>query len=179
MTYTCSYIQGKLVAYSDDELPIEEMSEVERHLNQCYECNRLCKALHQSLAVATEFWDDGLRKTASTPAYIKLSHMKSQTKFSVTYAAAIAAAVLVILGLLSQYGHKPISPHAHKTLKQIERKIEIDVRASVLLSATEILAEMDGYRTFVTKHYQQIIELFPETSAAETATNSSSDMASL
>ena len=165
MNTTCEQIQEKLVAYADRELSQEESSNVARHVSQCPGCRDLVLALEESLAIVIEAWDRGGSQTPERSQAIRGLKPKPYR----TLIKAMAAVVLLALGLWLAIAEHGSPPAQTPSLAQIQAHIETEAKASMLLSAAQMLENLEGYQGLTARQYRQVIDIFPETSAAATA----------
>ncbi len=165
MKKTCNDIQEMLVDYADGLLPPAESNDVVGHLAECDDCQKVLAALQKSLKLAKIVWEDGLNeaqaiKTPSIPKTVKIHWLRY---------AAIAASILIItaVSVLLCFSKKPEAKQPALSFEEIEKNINDSGNAARLLAATELLAQSPQDKEFVEEQYRNIVERYPQTSAAE------------
>lgn len=165
MNIICEQIQEKLVAYTDHELSQETSADIARHVSQCPGCRDLVQALEESLAIVVDAWDEGISQTPEQRQTIK-DLTRKPYKILVKAMAAVALLALGLWLAMAEHGSPSAEP---PTLAQIQAHIETEAKASMLLSAAQMLEDLEGYKGLTAQQYRHIIDVFPETSAAATA----------
>jgi len=165
MEKSCEEIREMLVDYADGQLSPSESYEVVEHVRKCKHCRETLKALRKSLELAEVIWEDGLAETKEIRVPI---HGKAR-KIRWPRYAAIAAGILFLL--TTSIVWRTLMRPAKKELSfaEIEQKITDSGSAARLLAAAELLAEYTDDEAFVKQQYRHIIEVYPNTAAADKA----------
>jgi anti-sigma factor RsiW len=165
MDKSCEQIEKLLVDYADGELSPSELSQVAEHIGRCEGCRRTVEALKRSLDLAGIVWADGLQQIRGAG----LPQTRLASRFKWRRYAAIAAGILIVAGI-SIFSLTPTSPkQAEPTFAEIERQIEESGRAARLLAAANLLAQCPDTQNFVKNQYCYIVQMYPQTPAAEQA----------
>ena len=165
MEKSCEDIREMLVDYADGRLSPNDSNKVAEHLAKCEHCRETLKALRKSLELAEVVWEDGLSETKEIRAPIPRKIRKVRW---LRY-AAIAAGILLVL-TTSVFWRALVRPAKKElTFAEIERKINESGSAALLLAAAELLAEYTDDEAFVKQQYRHIIEVYPNTTAADKA----------
>ena len=159
----CEEIAELLVDYSDGELPEEESQIVERHLEKCHDCREYLTDLQQSLDIVQGIWQEGFAGIESVEVSAAgKPRWNRRRKYT-----AIAAGLLIAVGIVSVAMQKTFQrPSDVLTAEQVERKISNSASAVRLLATADLLREYDGVKDILSKLYEHIIAMYPDTSAA-------------
>ena len=162
---SCEDIEKILVDYSDGLLSQEENSLVEKHLNNCNNCQKLLKALNRSLELSNVIWEDNLTDIEK----VKIDVLPKIKKINFLRYASIAASILIVVtvSVLWCFFHKPEEKPLELTFEEIEKSINDSGSAAYLLAATELLAEYPDYKEIAESQYHYIAKTFQGTPAAE------------
>lgn len=165
MEKSCEMIEEMLVDYADGQLSPSDSSKVAEHLQKCEHCQKILKALQESLKLAGIIWEDGLTETEEIHTLLPLKHRKI---YWTKYLAAAAGIILMLTtSILWRTLVKPVEKEIN--FADIERTIIEAGNAARLLAATELLAEYPDAQSIVKDQYRYIVETYPETSAADKA----------
>jgi anti-sigma factor RsiW len=186
---TCEELADRIVDYVDGELPPDEAGTVARHLSECPRCRQTASDLRQSLGLAKVIWEDNLADATAIrddavgagpracpssegnrgglPLRCPHGHTANQLRRAGFYALAVAASILLVVGVLV----RPIlrqSPREQPLLaEQIERQVARAGRAAQLLAATRIVAQCEGTESVVEQQYRYILREYGDTPTAE------------
>lgn len=162
MKKSCKEVKEMLVDYADGQLSTNDSNKVAEHLAQCANCRRLHGGLQKSLGLVSVIWADNLAETEN----ISIPATKIR-KVRWSRYAAIAASILLV-ATASVVWHTLTRPKASELkFAEIEHKITESGSAARLLAAAELLSEHPEAESIVKQQYQHIIEMYPETPAAE------------
>ena len=159
----CKEIADLLVDYSDGQLPEEKSQIVERHLKKCHNCRKYLIYLQQSLDIVQGIWQEGFAEIESVGISVSAKpRWNTRRKYT-----AIAAGLLIAVGIVSVCMQKTLQrPTDVLTAEQVERKISNSASAVRLLATADLLREYDGVKDILSKLYEHIIAMYPDTSAA-------------
>ena len=161
----------KLVAYADGELPPSEAKQIAEHLATCPNCQTATEALERSLQVTQAIWQTGQAQWPETHSFDKIK----SNKWSLGKVAAIAASILLILGvgamwrLLSKPSERTRIISDEAKVAELRLKIADSSDAARLLAAAELLSKYPEAESAVRQRYRHIMETYPETVAADKA----------
>jgi len=165
MERSCEDIREMLVDYADGRLSPSEANRVAEHLAKCEHCQKILEALQRSLELAEVVWENGLAETKEIRAPI---HGKVRKIRWLRYAAIAAGILLVVTtSVVWRALVRPVKKEI--SFAEIERKIIESGSAAQLLAVTELLAEYTDDEAFVKQQYRHIIEVYPNTTAADKA----------
>jgi len=164
MEKSCEDIEQMLVDYADGQLSPSDSSMAAEHLAQCERCRMLLNGLQKSLELAGVIWADGLAETEN----IRIPAAKTR-KIRRPRHVAIAASILLVAtaSVVWRTLVRPKEPEL--TFAEIERKITESGSAARLLAAAELLSSNPEVETIVKQQYKYIVDMYPETAAAEKA----------
>ncbi len=165
MEMSCEDIRDMLVDYADGQLLPSEANRVAEHLAKCEHCQRILEALQSSLELAEVIWEDGLGDAKEIRAPIP----RKARKLRWPEYAAVAAGILFVV--TTSFFWRTLVRPARKEISfaEIEQKITESGSAARLLAAAELLAEYTDDEAFVKQQYRHIIEVYPNTTAADKA----------
>lgn len=164
-----------LVDYADGELPSDQVNLLEKHLATCEGCRSTLAALHRSLELARQVWEQneaGLANFAPTrrTAGVRLRGARI---------GAVAAAMLLLItsSLVWMSESLPpatnLHPAASETpadetvVAEFREQMERQAAAARLLAAARILARQPGGEKYAQQRYEDILSAYPETTAAQ------------
>ncbi len=165
MEKSCEDIEQMLVDYADGQLSPSDSSEVAKHLARCEHCRRLLAGLQKSLELAGVIWADGLAEIDN----IRIPATRKTRRIRWTRYAAIAASILLVVTASVVWRTLVRPEETEITFAEIERKITESASAARLLAAMELLAEYPDAQAIVNQQYRYIVEIYPETTAANEA----------
>ena len=157
----CTEIADKLTAYADGELPQQESGMVAEHLAQCPDCRKTLSALEDSLRLAHIIWDDNLTQADNIDLALPA---KPRSPRRLWYAAVAAGILLAVTCSVIRY-----ATVKEPTFQEIEQHIAQAASATRLLAALELLAEYPDAEPIVQQQYRHIVDMYPETTAADKA----------
>jgi hypothetical protein len=165
MEKNCEEIFELLVDYTDGNLSPQESAEISEHLEKCAICQKNLKALEKSLKITRFIWEDALKE--NEPVDITVS--KKASKFQWVKYSAVAATILLTLGIIAFL--KPFNKTAEPelTLTEIKQQIDDEGNSARLLTAADIIAKNPETKEIAANQYNFIIKMYPKTESAKIA----------
>jgi len=189
MTRTsCEELSDKIVDYVDGELPAEEAQIVARHLSECPRCRQTANDLERSLRLVRVIWQDNLADATAVrsdvvgagpracpssegnhgglPLQDLRVHTTNLARRRSLYALAVAASILLVVGVLVRPILRQSPREQPLTAEQIEGQVARAGTAAELLAATRLVAQCEGTESIVQRQYRYILREYADTSAA-------------
>lgn len=158
---SCRDVEQMLVDYTEGDLSPGESTEVSGHLAKCRRCSETLTTLQRSLELADVIWQDGLAEAEGIRVDICAKRRWAWQRY-----AAVAAGILVVLGVGLLWRGPAKSSRAEPSFAEIERTINEAGTAARLLAATERFADQPWAETLVKSQYRYIVDKYPDTQAA-------------
>jgi anti-sigma factor RsiW len=160
--------QEKLVAFADGQLPPNEGAEVSEHVNQCESCGAMVDALQRSIELVTSSWT---AEQANWPKW-QLPDKPSSNRWPLTRMAAVAAGILLVLGLglIWRMLSGPSKPApTEKTIAELRQTVIRAGHAAQMLAVADLLAKQPGGREYARNRYMEITRDYAGTECAKQA----------
>jgi anti-sigma factor RsiW len=157
----CPEMEEKLVDFADGVLSAAEATRVREHIHRCAHCRATVEALGQSLETAQAIWQDNLREDQAGRGHAR--------RVRIGHYVAAAACVALAVGAAFYWSGSHRSVDSTPTLAEIENQIAASASAARMLAAVDKLGSRPALREMVESQCQYIIDMYPDTAAAEPA----------
>jgi hypothetical protein len=170
--HSCQIVsKEELAAYTDGDLTPNEAEQIAAHIAACPDCRTFVEALERSLQVAQSIWQTAQARWPETQSFDKVRTQR----WPYRKAMAVAASILLILAICTVWRLLSETPdEAHEfseeaKIAELKQKIAEASHAAQLLAAAELLSRYPEAESSVERRYRHIVEMYPETAAAERA----------
>jgi len=165
----CDDFAQKLVDYSDGELPLAEIAEVEAHVAACQHCSAMLASLRRSLGHARGIWNDA--EAGLAQVRVPGTHMpRTWLRRHVALAAAtvlLALALPAVLYLLTLSNPSTGPGGGELSLAEIERTVSATGMSARMLAAADLLAKHDEGLPMARQQYEEIARKYRDDYAEE------------